>query len=64
MRTIKTKRKTPGGWRASQGRIPVTGMVVIYRAGRWVQSLFSRAVRTMEQRLSALDVEIERRAQK
>ena len=64
MRAVQTKREAPGGWRATQGRIPVTGMKVTYRAGRWVQSLFSRVVWAIEQRLSALDVEIERRAQK
>jgi hypothetical protein len=64
MRSLLTKRKALGGWRATQGEIPVTGMRLIYRAGRWVQSLFSRAVWNMEQRLAALDIEIERRAQK
>ena len=64
MRTTRFKRNAPGGWRATQGGIPVTGMVLTYRAGRWVQSLFSWAVWAMEHRLSALDVEIERRAQK
>lgn len=64
MRTIKTKKEAPGGWRATQGRIPVTGMMAIYRTGRWVQSLFSRVVWEMEQRLSTLDIEIERRKQK
>lgn len=64
MRTIETKKEAPGGWRATQGRIPVTGIKVTYGVGRWVQSLFSRVVWAMEQHLSALDVEIERRAQK
>jgi hypothetical protein len=64
MSSLLTKRKALGGWRATQGEIPVTGMKLIYRAGRWVQSLFSRAVWNMEQRLAALDIEIERRAQK
>jgi hypothetical protein len=64
MRSLLTKRKALGGWRATQGEIPVTGMRSIYRAERWVQSLFSRAVWNMEQRLAALDIEIERRAQK
>jgi len=64
MRITRSKRNAPGGWRASQGGIPVTGMLAIYRAGRWVQSLFSRTVWEMEQRLAALDIEIERRAQK
>lgn len=62
MRAGQTKKKALGSWRATQGEIPVTGMKSIYRAERWVQSLFSRLVWAMEQRLSALDVEIERRA--
>lgn len=64
MSAIKTKRKAPGGWRATQGRIPVAGIEAIYFAGRLLQSLFSQVVWAMEQRLSALDVEIERRTQK
>jgi hypothetical protein len=64
MRSIRTKRKAPGGWRATQGGIPVSGIKVVYRVGRWVQRLFSRTVWAMEQRLSALDIEIERRTQK
>ena len=64
MSAIKTKRKAQGGWRATQGRIPVAGIEAIYFAGRLLQSLFSQVVWAMEQRLSALDVEIERRTQK
>jgi hypothetical protein len=60
----QSKRKAPGGWRATQGEIPVTGMKLTYFALRWLQSLFSRVVWTMEQRLSAMDIEIERRKQK
>lgn len=64
MTATQTKRKAPGGWHAAQGRIPVRGMEVIYRSGSWVQSLLSRVVWEMEQRLSTLDIEIERRKQK
>jgi hypothetical protein len=64
MSAFPNEKKAPGGWRATQGGIPVTGMKVIYFALRWLQSLFSRVVWTMEQRLSAMDIEIERRAQK
>jgi hypothetical protein len=62
MSELKTKRKAPGSWRATQGRIPVTGMTTIYSAGRWGQRLLSKIVWALEQRLSAL--EIERRALK
>jgi len=62
MRALKTKRKAPGSWRATQGRIPVTGMGTIYSAGRWGQRLLSKIVWALEQRLLAL--EIERRALK
>jgi hypothetical protein len=57
-----TKRKAPGGWRATQGRIPVTGMPKHYRRWRWVQSPFAEIFRAMNQHLSALVVE--RRKQK
>lgn len=64
MRWLDSKKEAPGGWRATQGRIPVTGIRSTYRVGRRVQSLFSLAVRTMQQRLSALDIIVERRARK
>jgi hypothetical protein len=44
MRAVQTKREAPGGWRATQGEIPVTGMRKIYCAGFWLQGLFFRAV--------------------
>jgi hypothetical protein len=64
MRALHSKKEAPGGWRATQGGIPETGTEPIYFAGRWLQGLFSRIVWTMEQRLSALDIEIERGSQK
>ena len=41
MRSLLTKRKAPGGWRATQGEIPVTGMKQTYFGGRGLQGLFS-----------------------
>jgi hypothetical protein len=64
MSAFPNEKKAPGGWRATQGGIPVTGTKVIYRVGRWVQRLFSRTVWAMEQRLPALDIKIERRTLK
>lgn len=56
------RRRSPGGWRAPQGRIPVTGILKYYRRWRWVQSPFAEVFRAMNQRLSALG--LERRKQK
>jgi hypothetical protein len=42
MRSLLTKRKALGGWRATQGEIPVTGMSSPYFVGRRLQGLFSR----------------------
>lgn len=58
----RTKEEAPGGWRAPQGRIPVTGIVKYYRRWRWVESPFAKVFRVMNQRLSALS--FERRKQK
>ena len=64
MRALHSKKEAPGGWRATQGGIPERGMESTYFVGRRLQGLFSRIVWTMEQRLSALDIEIERGSQK
>jgi hypothetical protein len=40
MRAIKTEEKAPGGWQASQGRIPVTGTSLTYPVFNWWQCLF------------------------
>jgi hypothetical protein len=64
MRALNYKKEAPGGWRATQGRIPVTGIWVTYFAGRCLQVLFLRIASAMGHRLAALDTEIEGRAQK
>lgn len=51
----KTKRKAPGGWRASQGGIPVTGIDKPYFPQCWLQGLISNAA-------EALDIAMERGA--
>jgi hypothetical protein len=64
MMALETKRKAPGSWRATQGRIPVIGTLTIYSAGRWVQRLLSNIAWALGQHLSALDIRPERRNQK
>lgn len=64
MMALKTKRKAPGSWRATQGRIPVTGTSTTYSAGCWVQRLLSNIAWALGQHISALDIRLERRKQK
>lgn len=64
MRAIKTNRKAPGGWRATQGGNPVAGLEIIYSPSRWVQILNSRAIRSMKQEISKLGIGIENRSEK
>jgi hypothetical protein len=64
MRITRSKRNAPGGWRASQGGIPVTGIKLTYFAGRCLQVLFLRIASAMGHRLAALDNEIDRGAKK
>jgi hypothetical protein len=62
MRATRTKRKASGGWRATQGEIPVTGTNSNYPAWSWAQCLFFKLGRTLDASPSRL--EIERRVQK
>jgi hypothetical protein len=64
MRAIKTNRKAPGGWRATQGGNPVAGLKILYSSSRWMQILNSRAIRAMKQVLSKLGIGIEKRREK
>lgn len=64
MRALHLKKEAPGGWRATQGRIPVTGICLNYFAGHCLQVLFLRIASAMGHRLAALDTEIEGRAKK
>ena len=64
MRITRSKRNAPGGWRVSQGGIPVTGIKLTYFAGRCLQVLFLRIASAMGHRLAALDNEIDRGAKK
>ena len=50
MRALLTKRKAQGGWRASKGGIPVTGISKIYFATGLGQGLFSRVFHGSERR--------------
>jgi hypothetical protein len=50
MRTLLTKRKAQGGWRASKGGIPVTGISKTYFATGWGQGLFSQVFHGCERR--------------
>ena len=64
MRALHLKKEALGGWRATQGRIPVTGIWLTYFAGRCLQVLFLRIASAMGHRLAALDNEIDRGAKK
>ena len=64
MRAIKTNRKAPGGWRATQGGNPVAGLEIIYSPSRWMQILNSRSIRAMKQVLSKSGIQIKRRTRK
>jgi hypothetical protein len=64
MRALRLKKEAPEGWRATQGRIPVTGIWLTYFAGQCLQVLFLRITSEMGHRLPALDTQIEGRAQK
>lgn len=64
MRAIKTNRKAPGGWRATQGGNPVAGLETPYSPSGWMQILNSRAITGMKQVLSKLGIGIENRREK
>jgi hypothetical protein len=52
MRSLLTKRKALGGWRATQGEIPVTGMKLSYFVGCGLQGLSSRIGFVIEPRFT------------